>query len=84
MPAVQRATPKPVKKKRRQSRLEVTPRELEIMQLVADGYTYNAAGDVLGVSPETVRTHKARVLIKLDAVSQTQAVAILLRRGLIR
>jgi DNA-binding CsgD family transcriptional regulator len=74
----------PVVKGRRAGRADITPRQLEIMQLVADGHTSMMAAEVLGMAPNTAKTHMARILTSLGANSQAQAVAILMRRGLIR
>lgn len=69
---------------RRVGRADITPRELEVMQLIADGYTGMTAAEVLGMAPNTAKTHVGRVLTSLSANHQAQAVAILMRRGLIR
>jgi DNA-binding CsgD family transcriptional regulator len=62
----------------------LTDRELEIMQLVADGLTLTQAAEKLGIARATARTHTGRVLIKLEASTQAHAVAILFRRRLIQ
>jgi DNA-binding NarL/FixJ family response regulator len=61
----------------------LTPRELEVLQLMADG---SSAADIaarLFISPKTVRTHVDHILSKLDVNSRVQAVAIAYRDGLI-
>ena len=52
--------------------------------LMADGLDTEDAALALGVSPETVKTHVERVMSKLGASGRTEAVAIALRRGIIR
>ncbi len=62
----------------------LTPREQEILQLLADGYTNREVGARLVLGNETVKTHVTHILTKLDAAHRSQAVAIGLREGLIR
>ncbi|MBA2505005.1 MAG: response regulator transcription factor [Thermoleophilaceae bacterium] len=61
----------------------LTPRQREILQLLADGVQTAVVGERLGLATETVRTHIKRILAKLDANTRTQAVAIALRAGVI-
>ena len=63
---------------------EVTPRQRELLRLMADGLDTEDAALALGVSPETVKTHLKGVMSKLGASGRTEAVAIALRRGIIR
>jgi len=51
-------------------------RELEVLTLVADGFTNREIGDRLFVSPATVKTHMEHILAKLGATTRTQAVLI--------
>ena len=53
---------------------ELTPRELEVLTLVALGYTNKAIGVQLGISDRTVQGHLAKVFGKLQAASRTDAV----------
>ena len=62
---------------------EVTAREIEVLQLVADGLAGGQIARRLWVSEETVKTHVANALDKLGATSRAHAVAIGIRRGLI-
>jgi PAS domain S-box-containing protein len=62
---------------------ELTLREIEILQLVADGFENDEISGQLYISTETVKSHVRRVLQKLDARSRTHAVSLGLRRGLI-
>ena len=59
-------------------------RELEVLQLAADGHANRAIAERLGLSEETVKTHVSNLIRKLEASSRTQAVAAGLRRSLIR
>jgi DNA-binding NarL/FixJ family response regulator len=60
---------------------QLSPREREIMHLMAEGYTGAAIGRRLGVSVETVRTHARNVIRKLRARNRVHAIAIALERG---
>jgi DNA-binding NarL/FixJ family response regulator len=62
---------------------ELTPRESEILSLVASGLESKEIARELFLSHDTVRTHVAHALAKLGARSRAQAVAIAVRRGLI-
>lgn len=62
---------------------KLTPRELEILQLLADGADTEEISRRLAIARETVKTHIRRLLAKLDARSRTHAVAIAFRRALV-
>jgi DNA-binding NarL/FixJ family response regulator len=61
----------------------LTPREQQILGLVADGMTNDKAGEALGISPETIQSHVRNAMAKLDADTRTQAVATAFRRSLL-
>jgi DNA-binding NarL/FixJ family response regulator len=61
----------------------LTPREREVLRLLADGLSNEQIGKRLFISPETVRTHVRKAMDKLEADTRTQAVAIALRQSLI-
>jgi NarL family two-component system response regulator YdfI len=61
----------------------LTPRELEILESLAEGLTNQAIAHRLHISTYTVKFHVASVLAKLHAASRTEAVTLGLRRGLI-
>ena len=56
--------------------LGLTPRELEVLQLIAEGLSTREMADRLFVSENTVKTHIGRVLDKLGASRRTQAVQV--------
>lgn len=62
---------------------DLTGRELEILQLMADGFENAQISRQLVISRETVKTHVRRLLHKLRARSRTHAVALGFRRGII-
>jgi two-component system, NarL family, nitrate/nitrite response regulator NarL len=62
---------------------ELTPREREVLRLLADGFANEEIGRQLVISPETVRTHVRKAMTKLGAETRTQAVAKALRLSLI-
>jgi DNA-binding CsgD family transcriptional regulator len=55
--------------------LEITPRELEVLVLLAAGLSNKDIARALGVSPNTVKTHLARLFAKLEATTRTGAIA---------
>nr|WP_202515675.1 response regulator transcription factor [Streptomyces sp. SID161] len=62
----------------------LTRRETEVLSLVADGLSNQAIGDRLHLTEGTVKSHLARVFVKLDVDSRTAAVAAATSLGLIR
>jgi DNA-binding NarL/FixJ family response regulator len=63
--------------------LRITPRELEVLQLIADGLSTREMAERLFVSENTVKTHTSRVLDKLGASRRTQAVQLAKTQGII-
>ena len=61
----------------------LTPREREILQLLADGLSNADVAGQLFISQETVKSHVRHILTKLEADTRTQAVAIALRDAMI-
>jgi DNA-binding NarL/FixJ family response regulator len=61
----------------------LTMRELEVLQLVANGMRNKEIGSVLGISEETTQGHLKNILAKLDVHDRTEAVTIAIRRGYI-
>ena len=61
----------------------LTPRETQVLELVADGLSNKAIAGVLGLSDETVKFHLASIFGKLGASNRTDAVRLALRHGLI-
>ena len=60
----------------------LTPREVEVLRLVARGWSNQEIADELFISETTVRTHVSNILGKLHLASRTQAALFALREGL--
>jgi DNA-binding NarL/FixJ family response regulator len=60
---------------------QLSPREGQIMALMAEGLTAERIGDEIDVSVETVRTHVRNVIRKLQARNRVHAIALALERG---
>ena len=65
------------------SSAELTPREVEVLGLLAEGLPNKAIASRLGISEHTVKFHVNAILGKLDAQSRTEAVTRATRMGLI-
>jgi two-component system NarL family response regulator len=63
---------------------ELTPREIDVLRLVARGQSNREIGDALEIAEATVKAHLTSIFDKLAAKDRTHAVMIALRRGLIR
>jgi DNA-binding NarL/FixJ family response regulator len=63
-----------VEKQARESE-KLSPRECEVIQMLASGYIYKEIADQLGIGLETVRTHVKNICIKLQVKNRTEAVA---------
>jgi DNA-binding NarL/FixJ family response regulator len=61
----------------------LTPRETEILGMLAEGLANKAIAARLGISEHTVKTHVASVFAKLEAYTRTEAVARAVRLGII-
>jgi len=61
----------------------LSDRELEVLNLIAEGQSNKLIAHSLGISEHTVKTHVASILAKLGAASRTEAVSQAIRRGLV-
>ncbi|MBT2472525.1 helix-turn-helix transcriptional regulator [Streptomyces sp. ISL-66] len=59
----------------------LTPRERQVLVLLAGGETYCGIGRRLGISPHTVDTHLRRLRDKTGTANRTQLVVLALQRG---
>jgi len=62
---------------------DLTPREVEVLRLIANGSANSTVADQLGITEETVKAHVKNILSKLNANGRTHAVTIALKRGII-
>jgi DNA-binding NarL/FixJ family response regulator len=62
----------------------LTPREVDVLRLLADGHSYKTAADTLGVSMDTFRFHIRNAYEKLHVHSKSQAVSRAFKSGILR
>lgn len=65
------------------ARQPLTPREIEVLGMIAEGLGNKIIAARLGISEHTVKFHIASIFVKLNAGSRTEAVTIGVRQGLI-
>jgi len=61
----------------------LTPRELEVVKLIAEAYTNRQIAETLKLSEKTVESHRANVLSKLEMRDRVELVRYAIRRGLV-
>jgi DNA-binding NarL/FixJ family response regulator len=66
------------------TRVQLTPREMATLRLMADGKTNKEIASELEISDRTVKTHLGHLFEKLGVTSRTEAVKVATRRGLVR
>jgi two-component system NarL family response regulator len=66
------------------TRVQLTPREMAALRLMADGKANKEIAAQLEISERTVKTHLAHLFEKLGVTSRTEAVKVATRRGLVR
>ncbi len=62
----------------------LTPREMDVLWLIAEGLTNSAIAHALGLSPTTVKSYVQTILQKLNAIDRTQAAVKAIRMGLVK
>jgi DNA-binding NarL/FixJ family response regulator len=67
----------------RATRPALTPRELQVLELVRKGLRNREIAVSLHISEETVQSHVKNILIKLEAQDRTAAIDVALRRGIL-
>ena len=65
------------------NRLRLSPRELEVLQLMADGLSNQQIAERLFVSLNTIKTHTSNLFLKMEVARRTQAIEMAKRLGLI-
>jgi two-component system NarL family response regulator len=68
----------------RVTQVQLTPRELSALRLLASGQSNKEIATSLNISERTVKTHLAHLFEKLGVTSRTEAVRVATRRGLVR
>ena len=63
---------------------ELSPRELEVLRLLAEGKPNKLIGSALSITEVTVKSHVQSLFRKLNVFSRTEAIAVATRRGLLR
>ncbi len=61
----------------------LTPREREVLQLIAEGLSNQAIADELVISVKTVEAHRAHIMTKLHAKNRTDLIRYAIKRGLV-
>lgn len=62
--------------------VELSPRELEVLRLIAAGHSNSEIASILYVSPNTIKTHVRSVLNKLGVNHRVEAAVLAVRYGL--
>lgn len=62
----------------------LTPREIQVLELISQGLRNREIAVVLGIHEDTVQVHVSHILGKLDVADRTAATTVALRRGIIR
>jgi two-component system NarL family response regulator len=68
----------------RQAAEELTARELEVLQLLAEGKPNKLIAAAMSIAEVTVKSHVRAIFTKLNVLSRTEAIAVASRSGLIR
>jgi two-component system, NarL family, response regulator len=66
------------------SRPELSPRESQVLRQMAAGDSNKEIGQKLNITEHTVKAHVKAILLKLSALGRTEAIAIAMKRGLLR
>jgi DNA-binding NarL/FixJ family response regulator len=61
----------------------LSPREVQVLTMVARGQTNGEIAAMLLLSPETVKSHLARVFLKLEVSDRAEAVAVAIQEGML-
>lgn len=61
----------------------LTPRELEIVKLIAEAHSTEEIADLLSISPRTVERHRENILAKLEMRDRVEVTRYAIRRGLV-
>jgi DNA-binding NarL/FixJ family response regulator len=70
--------------KARSERDPLSPRELEILNLIVEGLSNKEIGSRLNITPGTAKLHVGKVLAKMGATDRTRAAILAVERGIVR
>ena len=70
-------------RRRLRESIEITPRQRDVLQLLAEGKSAKEIGAILGISARTVETHKYKMMDDLGLESSAQLVHYAIRHGLV-
>jgi DNA-binding NarL/FixJ family response regulator len=62
---------------------QLTPRELDVLRLVVEGFANKEIARRLAITEKTVKTHVSSILQKLNVTDRTGAAVLAIRRGLV-
>jgi DNA-binding CsgD family transcriptional regulator len=62
----------------------MTPRQREVLQLLAEGHTMKEAAGILGVTPRTVAFHKYRIMKQFQLKSNLALIQFAIQQGIIQ
>jgi DNA-binding NarL/FixJ family response regulator len=68
----------------REEKHRLSPREVELLKLLAEGHSYKTAAKALSIRIDTVRFHVRNIYDKLHVHSKSEAVILALRKGIVR
>lgn len=68
----------------RMRRASLSQREMEVLEMMAEGLTNKQIGAALGISDHTVRSHVANITRKLEVADRTEAVTIAIKLGVLK
>jgi DNA-binding NarL/FixJ family response regulator len=83
LPGAALAAEEPVAAPAAEDPFGLTPRERQVLALVAEGRTNREIGEVLFMAEKTASVHVSRILSKLNVRSRTEAAAVAHRQGLV-
>ena len=66
------------------ARPELSKRERQVLEHIANGRSNKEIGQILHISEHTIKTHVEAILTKLEAIDRTEAIAVGIKRGLIK
>jgi DNA-binding NarL/FixJ family response regulator len=77
------ATPAPAKAPKQKTSITLSPRETEVLRLVADGLSNQKIAERLGLGLETVKTHMRHIMEKLAVSDRTEAAVKAMKQGIV-